>query len=386
MSAAIGIVGMGSISALGNNREAVWKAYQKPASLIQYRTDLAAFVCELDRVGAQRISALQRTNKNYLALDRSVLLGMLAAEQAVNQAGWKTDSLYGINIGSSRGATEKFEKYHEAFTAGVGNKFSPLSSPTTTLGNLSYWVGNHLSQQGLHFDHSITCSSALHSVLNGIAWLKSGLSEQFLVGGTEAPLTAFTLAQMKALRIYAKDSQVAFPCRSLDLEKTQNTMVLGEGAACFALSKNLDNALAIIEGYGFASEKVSHHTAISKNGDSLFESMQTAIQHINQDEVDLVVCHSPGTCQGDLAERKAIQRLFGKNIPALTTNKWKIGHTLGASGAMSMEMVILMLQQQSLVASPPWLSTAKTPEKLERILFNAIGFGGNAVSLLLRKN
>lgn len=385
MSTAIGIVGMGSISALGNSSEAVWEAYQKPESLIQYQTDLGALVCELDDLGAQRILALKRSNKNYLALDRSVLLGMLAAEQAVKQAAWKTDSVYGINIGSSRGATEKFEKYHHAFATHTADKLSPLSSPTTTLGNLSYWLGNHLSQQGLRFDHSITCSSALHSVLNGIAWLKAGLSEQFLVGGTEAPLTAFTLAQMKALRIYAKDLTAAFPCRSLDLEKTQNTMVLGEGAACFALSNNVENALALIEGYGFASEKVPHHTAISKAGDSLFKSMQAAIKDIDQDQVDLVVCHSPGTCQGDWAEQSAIQRLFGKNIPALTTNKWKIGHTLGASGAMSMEMVILMLQQQSLVASPPWLSTTKTPEKLARILFNAIGFGGNAVSLLLRK-
>lgn len=71
-------------------------------------------------------------------------------------------------------------------------------------------------------------------------------------------------------------------------------------------------------------------------------------------------------------------------MPALTTNKWKIGHAFGASGALNIELALLMLQHQKFIGVP-YLENSKTPKKLEYILINAVGFGGNAVSILLSK-
>ena len=102
------------------------------------------------------------------------------------------------------------------------------------------------------------------------------------------------------------------------------------------------------------------------------------------DEVDVVVLHAPGTIKGDLSEFNAIQKLFCNKIPFLTTNKWKVGHTFGASGMLSMEMAILMLQHQEYLQVP--FVEQKTPSKtIEKIMVNAVGFGGNAVSVLLSK-
>ena len=67
----------------------------------------------------------------------------------------------------------------------------------------------------------------------------------------------------------------------------------------------------------------------------------------------------------------------------LTNNKWKIGHTLGASGILSVEMALLMMQHNHFIAVP-FLPIQKQTKKIERILVNAVGFGGNAVSVLLR--
>ena len=92
--------------------------------------------------------------------------------------------------------------------------------------------------------------------------------------------------------------------------------------------------------------------------------------------------HAPGTIKGDLSEMKAINALFGRNVPALTTNKWKIGHTFGASGTLSMELAILMLQKQEFIAVP-FSSESREPKRLKNILINAVGFGGNAVSVLI---
>ena len=80
-----------------------------------------------------------------------------------------------INIGSSRGATSLFEKYHTDFLQ--TGKVSPFTSPTTTLGNISSWVSQELGTKGLQIDQSVTCSTAMHALLNGIAWLQADMAQ-----------------------------------------------------------------------------------------------------------------------------------------------------------------------------------------------------------------
>jgi len=220
-------------------------------------------------------------------------------------------------------------------------------------------------------------------MLNGVAWLQSGLCDKFLVGGSEAPLTPFTIAQMQALKIYAKQND-NFPCRALDLDKSKNTMILGEGAAmtCLEIGEK-QNAIATIKGIGYATEVLEHNASLSTNADCFQNSMTMALGDLNPDEVDVIVTHTPGTIKGDIAEVNAIKKVFNNKLPALTNNKWKIGHTLGASGLLSLEMAILMLQKQEFIAVP-FIET-KAPKQIKNILINAVGFGGNAVSILLSK-
>src|SRR5690606_34076420 len=101
-------------------------------------------------------------------------------------------------------------------------------------------------------------------------------------------------------------------------------------------------------------------------------------------EVDVIVMHAPGTIKGDMSEVNAIKKIFCNKSPFLTTNKWKIGHTFGASGLLSLELAVLMLQNQQFVPVP-YIEYDKEPKQLNKILINAVGFGGNAVSVLLRK-
>jgi 3-oxoacyl-[acyl-carrier-protein] synthase II len=309
------------------------------------------------------------------------LMAIYTARKAFELSSWENEE-FGINIGSSRGATSLFEKYHKEFIESDKGRVSTLSSPTTTLGNISSWVGHDLQSRGPVISHSIACSTALHGLLNGIAWLNSGMSERFLVGGSEASNTAFTLAQMKALKIYAtEDSE--FPCRSLDMEKSTNTMVLGEAAAVFCLEKGVSKgAIAVVEGIGYATEPLKHNISISTNADCFQKSMKMAMKDIDKGEVDVIVMHAPGTIKGDQSEYNAIKKIYGDQLPALTSNKWIIGHSLGASGGMSLEMAILMMKHQEFIEVPFSKLTAR-PNQIKKVLVNAVGFGGNAVSVLL---
>src|SRR5210317_1027465 len=216
----ISIVAMSSISALGNEEGEIWQNYQKKSTLIKEKSfgRFKALVSSIKRDHRDAVEELRKI-KNYKDLDPSVLMAIFTARKAFDQTDWHHRE-FGINIGSSRGATTLFEKYHQEFLDQDKLQVSTLSSPTTTLGNLSSWVGHDLQAEGPVISHSIACSTALHGLLNGIAWINGGMSERFMVGGSEASNTAFTLSQLKSLKIYAEQNS-DYPCRSLDMDKTR---------------------------------------------------------------------------------------------------------------------------------------------------------------------
>ena len=200
---------------------------------------------------------------------------------------------------------------------------------------------------------------------------------------------------MKALKIYAiapesnSDSVVEpnknYPCQALNLEKKNNSMILGEGASVACLEMGVvKNALATIEGVGYATEILKHNTSISANALCFQKSMKMALGDLDPSEVDVVVMHAPGTVKGDLSEYNAIQKVFGSSIPSLTTNKWKLGHTFATSGMLNLEMAVLMLQFNEFIPVP-FLKQDVVKTNIKKVMVNAVGFGGNAVSILVCK-
>lgn len=370
-----------SISALGIEKEEIWKNYLTKNHLF---TKLSSsyfnrFVSKIDEDDNEFLLQIQSSDSKYKHIDRSVLMALYVSRRAFLEAK-NTDLNMGINFGSSRGATELFEKYFEEFRN--TQQVSTFTSPATTLGNIASWVANDLQLQGPEISHSITCSTGLHAVLNGIAWLQAGFSNSFLVGASEAPLTPFTLAQLAALKVYS-NYEDDFPNKALDISKKYNSMILGEAAAAMVLSKQATNAKGKIIGIGYATEILSSGTSISTNALCFQKSMKMAIAQYDLTSIDVIIMHAPGTVQGDATEFNAIQKLFKNKIPLLTSNKWKVGHTFATSGLLSMELALLTLEKQAFISSPFYLQNSEKP--LKRILVNAVGFGGNAVSILIER-
>ena len=383
----ISITAFSSVSPLGNNADAVWKKYleEKHCFSKQFLDQQETSVAALEAESKQIVAEVRESDIKYKFLDDSVLFALAASRIAVKQAGWKKEDVFGINIGSSRGATDLFEKHYKEYID--TGKAQTLASPTTTLGNISSWIAHDLQSVGPEISHSITCSTALHALLNGVAWLKSGMADKFLVGGSEAPLTDFTIAQMRALKIYSRIDQDndTWPNLAFDFEKTQNTMILGEGAAvCCLEAGEKENAIAYVTGVGYATEILEHNISISAEADCFQKSMKMALKEENLEDIDVIVMHAPGTIKGDLTELRAIEKVFGSKLPLLTTNKWKIGHTFGASGILSLELALLMIQNDTFIDVPFSEKQIQT-KSIKKVLINAVGFGGNAVSILIEK-
>lgn len=377
----IAISALASVSPLGSDPDEIAAHYAGTHTAIEMKNlgAQAYWMACLSEAEQQRLETLRQSEAKYKALDPSVIMALDVSRRAVAQAGWKKGDVIGINIGSSRGATHLLEQYHEEFM--TTGKTATLSSPTTTLGNLSSWVAHDLKSAGPEISHSITCSTALHAVLNAVAWLESGMADKFIAGGSEAPLTPFTLTQIKGLKIYSRETE-GYPCRAFDLNKTRNSMVLGEGAAVIALERDNAHALGYITGVGYATDDLEHNTSISDEAECFQKSMKMALGSIPPDEIDAIVMHAPGTMKGDVSEFKAIEKIFPNKLPLLTTNKWKIGHTFGSSGLLSIELALLMLQKQTFFGTP-FQEQYLIEKPIRNVLVNAVGFGGNAVSILI---
>ncbi|MEJ6793749.1 MAG: beta-ketoacyl synthase N-terminal-like domain-containing protein [Flavobacteriales bacterium] len=381
------ITSKASISSLGHQPEQIWQRYLSDTCYL----NICCFNNEDTPIGRLQpetlklIDQIRKENSNYRRLDKTVLMAILASRICIENSDWENMEEVGINIGSSRGATQLFEKYHSHFLNSPNQKISPLTSPTTTLGNIASWVSNDLSSDSINLSHSITCSTALHSILNACAWINSGMSQQFLAGASESPLTDFTVSQMKSLGIYTKKT-TDWCSTPLQKNAQNNSMCLGEGASVFAMEKdNGQKRLAKIIGVGYATEKVNHPTSISDNGESMQKSMKMAIKDLEPKSIDAIVVHAPGTIKGDNSELMAIKEMFKDKTPHLISTKFQTGHTLGASGGLSLDLAIEMIHRNELISFPYDSNNGTKPSQVNTVLINAIGFGGNAVSLVITK-
>lgn len=390
MSSEIVIGSIGSVSSLGGNKSTIINSLKKRKPAIEFKSvngiDYPVFALESDC--KTELHDLIKQNPKFKKTDRTVHLALLATDKCLKEYKLDDRAEWVINAGSSRGATGVWENFHKEF---LQNQNVPIkSSPLTTLGNISTHVAQHQKIKGFNIDHSITCGSGLQALANAFAWLKSGLADHFLAIGTEAPLTDFTIEQMAALGIYSKLKN-EFPCMPCGLhESNKNSFCLGEAAVSIALlaQQKPTTGQVIIAGMGTASELITHPTFISPEGEAFSEGMKKALEsaRMKVSEIDIVIPHSPGTYQGDQAELKAIKNVFENNIPKVINHKFLTGHTLGASGLLSVELGYYFLMENLELEFPyPSIYESKMRKSPKTVMINSMGFGGNAVSILLKK-
>jgi 3-oxoacyl-[acyl-carrier-protein] synthase II len=293
--------------------------------------------------------------------DRALCLLKLAAEgfSPVNA----------VFTGTSRGTSETLESaYRSFFDSGyVPGSYSPRSTFGVLSSSLFEW-----GEGGVFQDISQTCSSGLQALLQGMAWLGSGMGESALVAATEAPLTPFTLAMMKQTGICSKEGpESKAPVRPL-FSDTPGT-VLGEGAVALSISTSIGSVR--IAGWGTSMENAGGKAALLPDGKAYAKAMLAAC---GSTIPDLLIMHAPGNLSGDRAELNALNRTF-PTLKNFISTKGFTGHTLGASGLVNVFWAWKILNEKRIPFGYHFNG------EINSILVNAMGFGGNAVSVLLEK-
>lgn len=348
----------------------------------------------------EQVRAVAREER-YQKLDRAVHLAITAARgtfEKMRELKASDLSVGCISIGSSRGPTSAIE--HSVLAFAQDGKVNALTSPVTTAGNISSWVAQEYlanyccgSNQGsalANVGTSMTCSSALHSLLVARGFVMSGMAQAAMFGGSEACLTPYTVAQLRALRIYGEAGE-DWPCRPMASSPDSNSVVLGEGAGtamllCIQNASELCAGDLELSGIGWSLESITSPTGISEDAVAFRQAMAMALNSAPSGRrVSAVVAHAPGTRRGDRAEVEAIRELFG-DVPVIST-KYITGHSYGASAMVSLGLA------DALLSGVPWRGypfnedsgEVTTFPAGESILINSAGFGGNAISILVNR-
>lgn len=384
------ITGMGLACAAGHSRAAFWAAHTAGKSLATARAYSGETlpVAALDAETEAQLQTLAHSRRAYSRLDRATLMGILAARDAATGLPSGAPFDMGVMVGSSRGPTGLWESHFRDFSAHPQGRVNVWASPTTTPGNLASWVAQDLGISGPALSLSMTCSSGLFALGNALAWLRAGMCPAVLAGATEAPLTPFTVAQLRTLRVLADDPTDAFPSRpfgQISGPSPSGGMLLAEGAAMFALvaaDSPPAGALARLAAFGAATETIPHAAGITANGQNLELAMRRALAPA-PGPIHLVLAHAPGTPQGDAAELSALHRVFGHSLPNVFSHKAIVGHTLGAAGALGVALGIECLHGLDTLAWPYPATLPAAAGPFRRVMVNAVGFGGVAASVVL---
>ncbi len=232
------------------------------------------------------------------------------------------------------------------------------------------------------------CSSSANAILYGAGLLKNGLAKRVLAGGADS-LAKFTINGFNSLFILSDEL-----CSPFD--ENRKGLNLGEGAAFLVLEREEDvrgkKIYAGLAGY-CNSNDAYHPSSLSEEGDGPWLAMHGALQYagLDPDSVDFINAHGTGTENNDAVESRAMLRLF-KDVPAFASTKSYTGHTLGASGAMEAVFSVISLVNQecypSLHFHRPIPSTGLIPvrqyekKRIQHIMSNSFGFGGNCSTLI----
>lgn len=395
------MTGAGIVCSIGRNKAEVWRAIvESRAGIAKLRrfggetfpTDIAAEAPEdlWTELRTEPRTELARTKR----LSRTDLLAVIAANEAIRQAGDIPLDRAVVSTGTSTGGLLEGEDYY--FRRLIrGRRRAPasrvLQQPTSAPSDA---VAQAFGLGGGVISNATACASAGAAIGVAADYLRARHANVAIAGGSDA-LCRLTYSGFNVLQ--AVDPE---PCSPFGANRKGIT--LGEGAGYLVLERWEDalargaTILAELAGYG-ASCDAHHPTAPAEDGHGAEAAMRGALAEgrLTPASVDYVNAHGTGTVLNDAAESRAIIAALGMDVP-VSSSKSYFGHTLGASGGIEAVVTVLALQNQ--IAPPTlrlrepapecpldYIPETPRPMPLANVLSNTFGFGGSNVSLLFRR-
>jgi len=417
------ITGIGLVTPLAGNRDATWErllAGKSGANRIEHiKVDdlpckIACLVPRADGRGGgagdehafdpdKTLSA-----KEQRRVDDFIVFGMAAADEAIADSGFKTDTQEaqeraGVLIGSGIGGLNTIEANALLLEREGPRKISPFFIPSALINLVSGQVSIRHKLKGPNHAVVTACATGAHAIGDAARLIVHGDADVMVAGGAEAAICRLGMAGFCASRALSTAYNDTPEKASRPYDKDRDGFVMGEGAGVVVLEE-YEHAKARgakiyseIKGYGLSGD--AHHiTAPSEDGDGGFRAMTSALKDagLAAGDIDYVNAHGTSTPLGDEIELKAVERLFGKSASklSLSSTKSAIGHLLGAAGAVETIFCALAIRDgiipPTLNLDNPSVETAidLTPHKAKKravkaAMSNSFGFGGTNAAVII---
>jgi len=406
------VTGLGALTPIGNNLQEYLEGLQNGVSganpithfdASQFKTQ---FACEIKNLKPEEFIDAREVRR----LDNFSIYALVCADEAMIDSGLDISKLdvdrVGVIWGSGIGGLRSLEKEIEEFTLGNGvPRYNPFMIPKMISDIAAGHISIKYGFRGINYATVSACASASHALMNAFDSIRLGRNDIIVSGGSEAAVMKAGVGgfnAMKALSTRNDDYKTA--SRPFDLDR--DGFVLGEGGGAIILEE-LEHALkrgakiyAELVGAG-ATADAYHITAPHPEGLGATNVMRMALQDakMNLEEIDYINVHGTSTPLGDIAETKAIQKVFGEHAYRLNISSTKsmTGHLLGAAGAVEAIACILAIGHNFI---PPTINHfTDDPEldnrlnftfnqaqerKVRAVLSNTFGFGGHNSSVIFK--
>ena len=407
------VTGLGALTPIGNNFPEYWEALSKgvsgaaPITLFDASQFKTQFACEVKNFNPEDHFDRKEARK----MDRCGQLGIVAAREAVKHSGLLDSGVnkqrVGVIWGSGIGGIKTFEEEVSNFATGNGTpRFNPFFIPKMIADITPGHISMDFGFMGPNYTTVSACASSTNALIDALMLIRLGKADVIVAGGSEAAVTAASIGgfnAMHALSVRNDDPKTA----SRPFDKDRDGFVMGEGSASIILEEyehaKARGAKIYAEFIGGGMSADAHHlTAPHPEGLGAFNVMRNALEDagINLEEVDHINMHGTSTPLGDIAETKAVQKLFGEHAYALQINSTKsmTGHLLGAAGAIEAAAVLGSIIHDKV---PPTINHFTDDDNLDPNLdftfneakektinvamSNTFGFGGHNACVVFRK-
>lgn len=407
------VTGIGAITPIGNSiaeyTEGLLngKSGAKPITKFNAEHFKVRFACELSGYNPELVTP----KKELRRMDSFCHYALSAAHEAMEEAGLDLTKIdldrSGVIWGSGIGGFETIE--HDIEEAALWNgepRYSPFLIPKLIVDMAPGLISIKYGFRGINYATVSACASSTHAISNAFDYIRMGRADIMITGGSEAAVTKASIGgfgSMKALSERNDSPETA----SRPFDKDRDGFVLGEGAGALILEeyehavKRGATILAEIGGVGMTAD-AHHMTAPHPEGIGASNVMRLALQDagLKLTDIDYINVHGTSTPLGDVAETKAILKVFGDHAYKLNISSTKsmTGHLLGAAGAIETIACIIGIRDGFV---PPTINhftddpefdsklnfTFNTAQKKEikAALSNTFGFGGHNASVIIKK-
>ena len=407
------VTGLGALTPIGNSVPAYWEGLisgTSGAAPITYFDPVdfkTQFACELK--GFDPLEHFDR--KEARKQDRFTQYAIVSSDEAIKDAGLTDDNVdhdrVGVIWGAGIGGLETFQNEVLGFASGNGTpRFNPFMIPKMIPDIAPGIISIRNGFRGPNFATVSACASSANALIDGLNYIRLGHADVIVSGGSEAGVSISGIGGFNALHaLSTRNDDPTTASRPFD--KGRDGFVLGEGGGALILEeyehakKRGAKIYAELVGGGLSADAY-HMTAPHPEGIGAIKVMENCLRdaNVSLEAIDTINMHGTSTPLGDVAESKALHKVFGDHLYSMNINSTKsmTGHLLGAAGAVEAISSILSINN-SLI--PPTINHQTKDEAIDQkinftfnkaqqrevtyAMSNTFGFGGHNACVLFKK-